>query len=127
MSQAKQIPRFFDQTHPKHQTPTRSLIVTAIACWLACLSFSFVEALTINSVIRLITYAVVCAALPILRRRSDVPRANYATRSGPWVAGAALLLCAWLLSRVSAIEIIQVLGAIVIGATLYALVAAKKR
>ena len=127
MAQAKQIPKFFDQTHPKHQTPTRSLIVTAIACWLACLSFNFVEALTINSVIRLITYAVVCAALPILRRRSDAPRANYVTRAGPWVAGAALLLCAWLLSRVSAVEIIQVFAAIVIGATLYALVATKKR
>ena len=127
LAQAKQLPRFFDQTHPKHQTPTRSLMVTAMACWLACLSFNFVEALTINSVIRLITYAVVCAALPLLRRRSDVPRANYVTRAGPWVAGAALLLCAWLLSRASAFELVQVFGAIIIGATLYVLVATKKR
>ena len=127
LAQAKQIPSFFDQTHPKHQTPTRSLMVTAMACWLACLSFNFVEALTINSVIRLITYAVVCAALPLLRRRSDVPRANYMTRAGPWVAGAALLLCAWLLSRASAFELVQVFGAIIIGATLYVLVATKKR
>ena len=102
-------------------------MVTAMACWLACLSFNFVEALTINSVIRLITYAVVCAALPLLRRRSDVPRANYVTRAGPWVAGAALLLCAWLLSRASAFELVQVFGAIIIGATLYVLVATKKR
>ncbi|MEE3279191.1 MAG: APC family permease, partial [Pseudomonadota bacterium] len=126
MARENQVPSFFGQTHTKYHTPTSSLMITAVACWLACLTFNFVEALTINSVIRLITYAIVCAALPVLRRRPDTRHPNYVVRMGPWVSGSALLLCAWLLSRVSLAEVLQVSGAIVLGGILYGLSAIRR-
>ena len=126
MARENQAPSFFGQTHTKYHTPTSSLIITAFACWLACLTFNFVEALTINSVIRLITYAIVCAALPVLRRRPDTSPPNYVVRMGPWVSGSALLLCAWLLSQVSVAEVMQVSGAIVLGGILYGLSAIRR-
>ena len=67
MADVHQAPVFLTRTHARYQTPVSSLIMTAVACWLAYLTFNFVEALTINSVIRLITYAIICAALPVLR------------------------------------------------------------
>jgi len=58
---------------------------------------SFVAALTISTIARLVAYAVTCAALPVLRKRSDAPRAHFRLPGGPVIALAALVLATWLL------------------------------
>jgi amino acid transporter len=58
---------------------------------------SFISALTISTLIRLITYALTCIALPVLRRRSATP-AGFTAPGGAGLAVAAVALCAWLVS-----------------------------
>jgi len=48
---------------------------------------------------RAVTYAVICAALLVLRRRADVPAPAFKVRGGPIIAAAALILALWLLAN----------------------------
>jgi len=50
------------------------------------LKSSFVAALTISTIARLVAYAVTCAALPVLRRKSDAAPAHFKLRGGVVIA-----------------------------------------
>jgi amino acid transporter len=64
------------------------------------LNTSFVAALTISAIARLVTYAATCASLPVLRRRSDVSKAAFRLPGGTGVAILSLGLIVWLLANV---------------------------
>jgi amino acid transporter len=79
---------------------------------------SFISSLTISTVIRLVTYAVTCAALPVLRRREGDESAGFRAPAGTLTAVAAIALCAWLLS--TALNQLMMTGiAAVVGLLLY--------
>jgi APA family basic amino acid/polyamine antiporter len=80
---------------------------------------SFVAALTISAIARLVTYAVTCAALPVLRRRSGVPVAMFKVRGGPIIAAAALILAVWLLANSTMREAVTALIAAAVGIVIY--------
>jgi amino acid transporter len=65
------------------------------------LSGTFIYALTISVIIRLVTYGVTCAALPILRYKKSEYQAMFRVPAGLAVSIIALLLCVWLLSNSS--------------------------
>jgi amino acid transporter len=60
---------------------------------------TFISALTISTIIRLVAYAATCAAVPVLRRKGGVPAAVFSVPAGTAAAVAALALCVWLLSN----------------------------
>ena len=62
------------------------------------LTGTFASAATLSTTIRLATYAVTCAALPVLRRDGRREQAPFAVPGGDLVAAVALLLIAWLFS-----------------------------
>ena len=80
---------------------------------------SFVAALTISAIARLVTYAVTCAALPVLRRKASVPAAIFKVRGGPVIAVAALALSVWLLANSTLREAIQAAIAATVGLLIY--------
>ena len=82
-------------------------MITAGVMLVLTLKSSFVAALTISAIARLVTYAVTCAALPVLRRRAGVPAALFKVRGGPVIAVAALLLAAWLMANSTRKEAFQ--------------------
>src|SRR5437667_2111268 len=97
IAERKQLPSFLAQVNRKFFTPHISIVITAAVMLVVTLKSSFVAALTISAIARLVTYAVTCAALPVLRRCPGVPKASFRLPGGPIIAIAALVLSAWLL------------------------------
>jgi APA family basic amino acid/polyamine antiporter len=127
MAEQGQLPPTVSTTHRRFHTPYVAILFSAVGMLILTLSGTFTSAATLSTIIRLTTYAVTCAALPVLRRRSGQERAPFTTPAGGTVSVVALMLVAWLFSSSSWPEI---RGAAVGGATgllLYAALAARRR
>jgi amino acid transporter len=119
MAEQGQLPAAFGATHPRFRTPWVAIAVTSAALLVFTLQGTFISALTISTVIRLIAYAGTCLAVPVLRRRSDAPEATFRAPAGTAVAVAAIALCAWLVSSSSQRDLLFTLGAAAVGLVLY--------
>src|SRR5207249_8181396 len=96
-AEQKQLPAFVGRVNRRFFTPHVAIFITAGLMLVLTLRSSFVAALTISAIARLVTYAITCAALPVLRRRTGVPSASFTVRGGSSIAVAALLLSIWVL------------------------------
>jgi APA family basic amino acid/polyamine antiporter len=99
MAEQKQLPSFIGAVHRRFATPYVAILITAAVMLLLTLKSSFVAALTISAIARLVTYGATCLALPVFRRRSDAPPAAFRLHYGTVIAILALLLAAWLLAN----------------------------
>jgi APA family basic amino acid/polyamine antiporter len=97
MAEQKQLPAFLGTIHHSFFTPYISILLTAGLMLFLTLKSSFVTALTISAIARLVTYAATCLALPVFRRRRDAPPALFRLPGGTIVAILALVLMVWLL------------------------------
>ena len=119
IAEQRQLPSIFAAIHPRFFTPHVAILVTAAVMLILTLKSSFVAALTISAIARLVTYAVTCAALPVLRRRAGVPAAMFRVRGGPIIAVAALVLAVWLLANSTLREAYTALIAAAVGMVIY--------
>ncbi len=122
MAEQGQLPPLLVATHPRYRTPYVAIFVTAIGVVLLTVTGTFLTAARLSTVIRLTTYAVTCAALPMLRRRGGQPAA-FTVPAGNAVALASLVLIAWLFSSSSWTDAGLVLAAAA-GGTLFYLASA---
>jgi APA family basic amino acid/polyamine antiporter len=99
MAEQQQLPGWLATTHPRFRTPSVAILITAVLQLLLAVTGTFLYALTLSTIIRLSYFALTSAALPVLRRRSDVPPAQFTVVGGRIIAGLAVLLCIWLLSN----------------------------
>jgi len=99
MAERHELPAFLAATHRRFHTPHIAILITAAAVLVLTLSGTFVYAATISVIARLLSYSATCAALPVLRRRSDARPALFRAPVGVAVSVASLLLAAWLLSN----------------------------
>lgn len=97
MAEQKQLPAFIGNVHRSFFTPYIAILLTAGLMLLLTLKSSFVAALTISTIARLVTYGATCIALPIFRRRPDAPSPAFRLPGGTIVAVVSLLLIVWLL------------------------------
>ena len=120
MAERGQLPRALAATHARFHTPHVAIAVSA-ACMLALtLSGSFLSAVAISTLTRLLAYAATCAALPVLRRRdrhggSGVATASFRAPGGTLTVVVALAVIAWLLAHGSAREVRDVAIAMAFG------------
>lgn len=96
MAEQRQLPSILGRVHSRYFTPHVAILCTAAVMFVLTLKQSFVQALTISAIARLLTYAATCAALPVLRR-TNVSPALFRLRGGTIISVLALLLSGWLL------------------------------
>jgi amino acid transporter len=101
MAERGELPRLIAATHPRFRTPYLAILLSAAIMLALTLSGTFIYAVTISAIARLLAYVATCAALPVLRRRSRVSPAAFKAPAGVVIATAALALAAWLLSNIA--------------------------
>ena len=100
MAEQNELPQILAKTHSKFKTPYVSILLTAAVMLVFTIWSSFIAALTISTIARLIVYVTTCAALPILRQRKDLPKAVFTAPFDVMASVLALGLTIWLLSYV---------------------------
>lgn len=120
MAEQRELPQIFAKTHPKFKTPYISLLLTAAVIFVFTIQTSFLSALTIATITRLLVYASTCAALPVLRSRKNAPEAKFVAPLGIAAAVLSLILIVWLLTRVDYTkEGLVMLAAAAVGLVIY--------
>lgn len=119
MAEQQQLPSWLAATHPRFRTPYAAILLTAALQLLLAITGTFLYALTLSTVIRLAYFALTCAAVPVLRRRTDMPMAQFKLTGGLVISGLAVLLCVWLLSTSSGREARDVAIAGVVGLVIF--------
>lgn len=126
MAERDQLPRALAATHRLFHTPHVAILTTATLVLVLTLSGTFIYALTVSAITRLVIYAATCAALPVLRRRDHKPP-GFRAPAGTLVALLALGLIVWLLANSTWREARDALMAALFGLAVYALYRAAKR
>jgi basic amino acid/polyamine antiporter, APA family len=87
------FPAIFSAIHPRFRTPYVSILAFAFLSWALALLGSFTWNATLSAVARLLYYGLVCAALPVLRRKQP-GAALFRLPAGTYfgVLGAAICL-----------------------------------
>jgi APA family basic amino acid/polyamine antiporter len=119
MSEQKQLPRIIGDVNRRFATPHISIMMTAGVMLLLTLKSSFIAALTISAIARLVTYAATCASLPLFRRRSDIPKAEFHLPGGTIIAILSLVLIIWLLANSTLTEALTATVVAAIGFVIY--------
>jgi amino acid transporter len=116
-----QLPAPLARVHQRFRTPHVAILISAVAALMIALPGSFIYAVKITVITRVIVYASTCAALPSLRRRSvpEVPD-SFRAPGGVAVAIVCVLLCLGLLATSGWREARDVLIAIAIGLVIFA-------
>jgi amino acid transporter len=119
MAEQKELPSFIGKLHSRFATPYTSILVTSAIMLLMTLKSSFVAALTISAIARLVTYAATCLALPLLRQRQNTPKALFHLPFGIVIAGLSLVLIVWLLANSTRQEAITAAIVAAVGLLIY--------
>ncbi len=100
MAEQRDLPAVLDKTHTRFKTPYVSIILTSVVILILTIQSSFLTAVAIATITRLLVYATTCLALPIFRRRQEMPPAPFAVPFGIVAAFLSIALIIWLLTNV---------------------------
>jgi amino acid transporter len=121
-----ELPRVFAATHARWRTPHVAIVTTMAAALALSLSGSFLTAVTMSTLARLVTYAATCASLLVLRRRHGDASAPFCLPGGRATAWLALVAIVGLLSNVEGKEYWNV-GWVVLAGVLLRVVLVRRR
>lgn len=106
------FPSVFALVHKRFHTPYFSIFVFALLVWALALVGSFTWNVTLSAGSRLFYYGVVCAALPMLRRKQGP--AVFQVPGGTWIALLGVMICLGLLTRIDYSKSLILLAAVVV-------------
>ena len=127
MAVENQLPRWLARVHPRFHTPHVSILTSAAAVLLLALSGTFMYAVRVTVVTRVIVYISTCVALPVLRRRDKLmagaehqeSRTAFKLPVGVFISIVCVILCLGLLANSSWREVRDVAIAVAIGLVFY--------
>ncbi len=110
MAEQGDLPPRLGSVHPRFRTPYVSVTIFAVLTWVMAASAGFLQNLSLSAVSRLLTYAAVCVALIVLRRRDrrgagDLDRPWFRVPGGTVVAVLGLVFTAVLALRMNLREL----------------------
>ena len=107
------FPSVFALVHSRFRTPYFSILVFALLVWLLALFGSFAGNATLSAGSRLFYYGVICAAVPVLRKKK-LERPLCHLRAGTLVAILGVLICAGLLTQIEYDKSLILLAAVAV-------------
>jgi len=122
MANQGQLPAPLARVHERFRTPHLSILISAAAALMLALPGSFIYAVKVTVVTRVLVYASTCAALPLLRRRDRAEQKtpdSFAAPLGIPISIVCVGLCVWLLVNSGWREARDVLIATAIGLVIY--------
>ncbi len=119
LSKEDQFPNLFSKLHSKYQTPVYSLLVFSGIALIASLTGSFIYAVSINVISKMIIFLTVCAAMIKLRRKDKGETTYYKLPYGYFFATMGIIASIWLLSSSNLTSLRDVLITIIIGIILF--------
>lgn len=99
MAERGDFPTVFGAVHARFRTPYFSILLFAVLVWMLALFGSFAGNATLSAGSRLFCYGVVCAALPVLRKK-ETTSAVVRIPGGSVMGVLGVLICAGLLTRI---------------------------
>ena len=107
------FPSVFALVHPRFRTPYFSILVFALLVWLLALFGSFAGNATLSAGSRLFYYGVICAAVPVLRKKKPEPPL-FRLRAGTLFGILGVLICASLLTQIEYNKSLILLAAVAV-------------
>ncbi len=128
MAERGDFPAFFARVHPVFRTPWVSILFFAAVSWTLANQAGLLQNLSLASVSRLFVYGLVCAALPVLRRKEStgVPAPLFRAPMGAGLAVIGVAVSLALATRMNLREA-ATLGSTVALATAYWFVSRRRR
>jgi len=97
MAEQGDLPRVLASVHERFRTPHVAILVYSGLALALAFYGNFEWNATLSAIVRLVTYGLTCAALPVLRRRAK-ETAGFTLRGAVAVVPIALVFALWLLS-----------------------------
>jgi amino acid transporter len=113
LAEHSDFPSFFALVHPRYRTPYLSILVFALLVWLLAVFGNFAGNATLSAGSRLFYYGVVCAAVPILRRKKS-ERPSFRLPGATLTAAVGVVICAALLTQIEYDKSLILLAAVAV-------------
>jgi amino acid transporter len=119
MSERGELPRWLSHVHPTFRTPAVAIVTYSLLALVFALYGTFEWNVVLSAIVRLVTYGLTCAALPVFRlKRADDPP-GFRLPAAWLVVPLAIAFCVWLLSTRTFSQAWILLLIIVVGAALF--------
>jgi APA family basic amino acid/polyamine antiporter len=118
-SEANQFPRLFSKTHHKTAVPYISLIAYSFMTILVSVTGTFIYALSISVISKVLVFAIISAALIKLRSVNRTNKPAFKLRFGYFSAMLGIIICIWMLFASNLSDFVDVLITISVGIILY--------
>lgn len=120
MSEEQQLPKLFGYVHPNFTTPVFSLLIFSLVSIAVSLSGSFIYAVSISVISKVMIFLAVCLSLIQLRRIDKKKIDYFKLPFGNAIAIFGVLACIYLLSNSKWNEFRDVLVTILVGIVIFA-------
>jgi amino acid transporter len=97
MAERGELPAALGHVHPRFRTPDRAILVFSAVSFALAAAGSFESIATLSAIVRLVTYGLTCAALPVLRRKRPQEEPGFRLPAAGLVAPLGAGFCLWLL------------------------------
>lgn len=120
MAQREELPAAFAAVHPSFRTPHVAIVTYSALAMALALYGSFEWNATLSAIVRLVTYGLTCAALPVLRGRRGAAEPGFRLPLAAAVVPIGVAFALWLLLTRTFTQLWVLFAIMAVGAVLHA-------